>query len=555
MSLQSRNVPVEEVQRVQKSLWRQSSAVKDAIRDAAGRVLEHVRSRETFLLEQVELLEHAKLEMLMENLVGADGGDTDADMNEAIVEFASMELGVETGFRTLCDAIANFGPEMLNEAQQKPQRQRVMSSGSCAESDFCVLDDESCPTRDFREKEEAMTEAMNDDDDDDVQVQPLSHFAALESSPLSEWLLDEEAAIADRVAAFKSFFGEASRYALDFGYWLKEEEEEEMDDDEVEEEEEEQVGSWEKWLHPSSINGHEAEVAFFSEYMRFLRQSSLEDWMKDAPAAVSEIHIPAPALIRTEALTTTTEKQKKKASERSADGWLLKSRPAWHQLHPHHYGECADSCRVLPEESAQMEIENIGNLACLIEASPLKKVEGSDEEWLLKSKKGVGKMVVSSSSSSSKVSLGNKGRGRGSTLPISEWLIDGEIGDVVLATSKTVETARASRSQSDVSDWLKSTEDSLVKGLCKANEPCPGFSGCLSDINCKKGKAEDDEEKEKEDGDKEEKDSSMDSDSDEWVMPKKAAAAVVTARPAQEEKISRFLSNLQATTQDFWLTS
>ena len=53
MSLQSRNVPVEEVQRVQKSLWRQSSAVKDAIRDAAGRVLEHVRSRETFLLEQV----------------------------------------------------------------------------------------------------------------------------------------------------------------------------------------------------------------------------------------------------------------------------------------------------------------------------------------------------------------------------------------------------------------------------------------------------------------------------------------------------------------------
>ena len=56
--------------------------------------------------------------MLMENLVGADGGDTDADMNEAIVEFASMELGVETGFRTLCGAIANFGPEMLNEAHQ-----------------------------------------------------------------------------------------------------------------------------------------------------------------------------------------------------------------------------------------------------------------------------------------------------------------------------------------------------------------------------------------------------------------------------------------------------
>ena len=53
MSLRPRNVPVEEVQRIQKSLWRQSSAVKGAIRDAASRVLEHVRSRETFLLEQV----------------------------------------------------------------------------------------------------------------------------------------------------------------------------------------------------------------------------------------------------------------------------------------------------------------------------------------------------------------------------------------------------------------------------------------------------------------------------------------------------------------------
>ena len=53
MSLRPRNVPVEDVQRIQKSLWRQSSAVKGAIRDAASRVLEHVRSRETFLLEQV----------------------------------------------------------------------------------------------------------------------------------------------------------------------------------------------------------------------------------------------------------------------------------------------------------------------------------------------------------------------------------------------------------------------------------------------------------------------------------------------------------------------
>ena len=59
--------------------------------------------------------------MLIENLVraGNDAAEEDADVKEAILEFASMQLGVEAGFRTLCDAIANFGPEVVVEEAVK----------------------------------------------------------------------------------------------------------------------------------------------------------------------------------------------------------------------------------------------------------------------------------------------------------------------------------------------------------------------------------------------------------------------------------------------------
>jgi len=555
MSLQTRSVPVEEVQKIQKSLWRQSSAVKDAIRDAAGRVLEHVRSRETFLLEQVELLERAKFEILMENLIrdGSDA-DTDSEMNEAIVEFASMELGVESGFRVLCDAIANFGPEMLKEGGlKKPLRKRHESVGSSLESDFCVLDDDSCLAQEspvatvLPPTKEAVEDIDAAENHEEARSQISSHFAVLENSPFSEWLLNEadDDDVDQRVVAFQSFFGEASRYALDYGFWLKEEEddvEEIMEDDE-----EEEVDGWEKWLHPASSSAADAaQEAFFSDYMRFLRQSSAEDWMKDAPAPVSEIHIPSMALNRTEALTTSTSTTSIEPAV--ADGWLLKPRHGWHQNHPHHYGECADSCRALPDENAEMEIENIGDLVCLNEspkktsAMMMADLEESLSQWILKPiKKGKAK--------------GSIGRKNTTGSMMSDWLLEEKKSEETTTTTST----KALRSQSVIDEWLKSTEKELVKVLCKANEPCSGFSGCLSDINCKKGKSADDEEKEKEDENKEveskgEKDSVMDDDSDEWVLPKKRTDD--TPRPAvQEEKISQFMRTYHAMTEDFWLTS
>ena len=64
------------------------------------------------LARKVELLERAKFELLLEN------AETDeASINEVILEFASMALGVEAGLRTLCDAIANFGPEFGQDAK------------------------------------------------------------------------------------------------------------------------------------------------------------------------------------------------------------------------------------------------------------------------------------------------------------------------------------------------------------------------------------------------------------------------------------------------------
>ena len=43
--------------------------------------------------------------------------DNEANVNEVILEFASMALGVEAGLRTLCDAIANFGPEFSKDVK------------------------------------------------------------------------------------------------------------------------------------------------------------------------------------------------------------------------------------------------------------------------------------------------------------------------------------------------------------------------------------------------------------------------------------------------------
>merc|ERR1711887_488731 len=68
-------------------------------------------------------------------------------------------------------------------------------------------------------------------------------------------------------------------------------------------------------------------------------------------------------------------------------------------------------------------------------------------------------------------------------IPSSEWLLEAPV-----ESSGTAER----KNHYDVTEWLKTTEQKLVKELCKANEPCSGFEGCLSDINCKKSKKMDD---------------------------------------------------------------
>jgi len=115
--------------------------------------------------------------------------------------------------------------------------------------------------------------------------------------------------------------------------------------------------------------------------------------MRDSPATVSEIQIPVEALGRADSLTTNTNNtvvhQDGNASS-AVDGWLLNGRLRWHQHHSHHYGECADSCRAMPdaESAAAMEIENLGNLACIA----VEEEEDALAQWILKAKKG--KIVV-----------------------------------------------------------------------------------------------------------------------------------------------------------------
>lgn len=521
MSLQTRNaVPVEEVQKIQKSLWRQSAAAKEAIRDAASRVLEHVRSRETFLLEQVELLERAKFETLIEN---ADV-NSETDVNEVILEFASMALGVEAGLRTLCDAIANFGPEIGKKAENST-RTRYESGGSSLESDFCVLENDSVAgdeTPGALEDTGYLQQQRVDVDPELVSPpSPSCHFAFLENSPISEWLLNADALAQENIVGF---FGEASRYALDHAYWLKQEEQDE--EEEMEEEEEEK--GWEKWLHPSSTNSSDAKQAFFSEYMQFLVESSHEEWMKEnQDEAVQEQRKP---------LKATAAVRRSSVMEES---WLMSTPHNWNEHHHHHYGECVDSCRALPVDSAEMEIENLGALSCLHDPENVKEdQEDALSQWIMKPRKG--KIVTAKSR-----------KNQQQPTALSEWL---SRADSETSSSSSTSTSSSAKNYFDVTEWLKTSEQELVEGLCKANEPCSGFGGCLADINCKKSGKTDDEEKEKEDEKKEKESSDADSE-DEWVLPKKSVVSPSSSSSLGEEKVNQFMRNYQVISQDFWLTS
>jgi len=355
---------------------------------------------------------------------------------------------------------------------------------------------------------------------------------------------------------------------LDHAYWLQEiEDEEEME----EEREDEEEGGWEKWLHPASTSVDEsANQAFFSEYMRFIRQSSHEEWMKEAPvvapsAAPVDAPTAAPAvpasstaasveasvvqasirsINRSESMASTVSSRRSSVKEELpsfTDSWLMNTPLTWHKHHQHHYGECVESCRALPDNSEEMEIENLGNLSCLIDSpastattttSSTSKADQEDalSQWILKPKKG--KVVATKSRKNQQI-------------PSSEWLLEAPV-----ESSGTAER----KNHYDVTEWLKTTEQKLVKELCKANEPCSGFEGCLSDINCKKSKKMDDEEKEKED-EKNEKESSV-VDSDEWVYSMKSADKSFSSTSSlQEDKVNRFMRNYQVMSQDFWLTS
>ena len=347
-----------------------------------------------------------------------------------------------------------------------------------------------------------MNEEEEEEEEEEQTQSSRCLFAFLENSPISEWLLNADAEAENRVAGF---FGEASRYSLDHAYWLQENQSEDEDEEEMEEEEED---GWEKWLHPASktTDSDGADLAFFSEYMRFLRQSSSEEWMKEAPvvaavvapiaasaaAPAAEPVIPTPigSTNFAEAMASTTSSRRSSIIKKpsfTSESWLMTTPLSWHKNHQHHYGECVESCRALPDNVVQMEIENLGNLSCLADfpttTTSFSKADQEDalSQWILKPKKG-------------KVIAG-KSRKNQQTAAVSEWLLEAPV--------ETTTTKTTNKNHFDVTEWLNTTEKELVKELCKANEPCSGFEGCLSDINCKKSKKTDDEEKEKEDEKKE----------------------------------------------------
>jgi len=256
MSFQSKEIPIEDAIRIQESIWQQALQVKATVREASSRLLEHVRSRETFLLEQVELLERAKYELALENV----------NEKEESNEFSAFVAQIESGIRPLCDAISEFGKVGIFKA-----RKRKLSVESSVDSDFVVLNDQNSfiPTEDLEVD----------------LIKPGFSFAHLDDGTLTDWLTYDpiEASHSGSLMSYVLELPAGLNKGLDF--WLG------NDSDEQMEEEPEDAG-WEQWLHASpSLNQAEREV-LFSEYSRFILESEKEEWLvkDERPARVPPLH-------------------------------------------------------------------------------------------------------------------------------------------------------------------------------------------------------------------------------------------------------------------------
>lgn len=287
MALNSRRFSVEEIQNVQQVLWRTSSNAKTSIREATSRLLEHVRSREVFLLEQVEIMERSKMESLVE---GNQRTDDETCLEELVGEVASLNVDMDSSFRPLCDSISNFGQivqntkSLLYDDVMVTRSRRNSEVESIFGSDFSVIEDEK-------------------------HIQMPEQKA---TSPLADWLLHSMATREE--CCIEPFLG-ISHFDQDSHFWLLTSGAS-LDvaslDVSFPAEMEEEVGVWDTWLHPQSRRSRVESFNYFSEYFRILQETlGIDSWLTQSQTedhqsvlTLASESISAPA---TTPMTLTTE--------------------------------------------------------------------------------------------------------------------------------------------------------------------------------------------------------------------------------------------------------
>lgn len=505
MALNSRGVSLEEIQNMQQVLWRNSSDAKTSIREAASRLLEHVRSRELFLLEQVEMMERTKMESLVE---GIKKTDDETCLEELVSEVTSLKVDLDSSFRPLCDSISKFG-QIVQDSNSfsyddlVATRQRHASEGeSSIGSDFSIIEDEK---------------------QSKTQLQKAT-------SLLSDWLLDSASSQKERRVA--SFLGNA-HFDRDFHFWLSTSGASPDASLPTEMKDVVEDGGWDTWLHPLSSQTKVEDSNHFSEYFRILSETSgSESWLLQ-PQTTERQTASAPSLAPAAAPTTLTS------------DWL-------HPAAPRPRTDCVTQCRIHPLPM-NMEIENLAvDLTCL------STDDADDNPWIFKPAQV---KTRPKARPTLKTARRQETRKSGSSLwdehNVSDWLIGGE------ETMEARETSGRGEDDAPFSDWLLSSADqgqaqgqaqSLAK-MCIANEPCAGFGACLADVNCKKGrKTGDDEEKEKEDD--QEKEGSMDDEADDWNMCDDLDQK--NKKIEGQEKLATILKQMQlnlSQPEDYWLST